>query len=206
MRTQRISGLLFLIFLVLHLANTATAALGPDAYNGFQAVARRLYQHPLYESLLILVPFVVHAACGIWRIRHNRNDRTAARKLHRYTGVFLLVVVVGHVLATRGPSLFVGIFPDFAGIAFTFKLAPVYFYPYYALFAAAAIFHATFGMVSMWRCDWSRQSALAISGRIAPILIWVAVFFALLAFGGVLFDIDDAAQSAYAQMIKEFLQ
>lgn len=205
-RTQRVSGLLFLLFLGLHLANTATAVLGPAAYDGFQAVARRLYQHPVYESLLILVPFVVHAACGIWRIRTNGIGRTAGRKLHRYTGIFLMIVVIGHVLATRGPSLIAGIFPDFAGIAFTFELAPAYFYPYYTLFAAAAIFHASFGIVSMWRRDWSRQPALAISGRILPILIGMAVFVSLLAFGGVLFDIDGAAQSSYAQMIRELLQ
>lgn len=205
-RVQRVSGLLFLIFLCMHLANSATAVFGPGAYNGFQAVARRLYQHPLYESLLILVPFVVHAACGLWRIRCNGAGRTVARRLHRYTGIFLLIVVVGHVLATRAPSLIAGIFPDFAGIAFTFELAPAYFYPYYALFAAAAIFHASFGISSMCRLDWSRQSALAISSRFVPILIWVAVFLSLLAFGGELFDIDDTAQSAYARMIREFLQ
>lgn len=205
-RAQRISGLLFLIFLFLHLSNTVMAVFGPSAYENFQAKARHLYQHPLYELLLVFLPLVVHVACGIWRVARKGAGHDAARRMHRYTGVLLMILVVGHVLATRAPSLLIDVFPGFAGIAYTFRLAPAYFYPYYALFAAAAIFHLSYGIYLMLFKLLSRKPTLILWGKAASVTAWLFIVLSLLAFGGVLFAIDDPAESAYAQMIQEFIK
>jgi hypothetical protein len=56
-------------------------------------------------------------------------------------------LVGGHVLATRGPSWFLGHLPaDFSTVAFTMEglLAPL-FYPYYVIFSSAAAYHALYG-------------------------------------------------------------
>lgn len=203
-RVQRVTGLAFLGFLLLHLANTGSAVLGPGSYNEFQRLARLVYQHPLYEVLFLFTPLILHMSCGVlrlWRSRSTASKMSLARRLHRYSGVFLVVAVVGHTIATRGPSLLFGIYPGFEGLAFTIQWMPGYFYPYYSLFAAAALYHAWFALRSMLRTGARARPALAFASNALPVLGWTVIVAALLAFGGRLFPVDDASGSEFAQLI-----
>ena len=126
-RLQAWSALIFLAFLSLHLLNTALAALGSSPYNGFQRAARTVYQFPAVELGVILVPLLVHVASGVMRIRvrRGRPSPSAPRTLvHRYAGYALLAFIVGHVSATRLPSLFLGMYPEFDGVAYSFQFLP----------------------------------------------------------------------------------
>jgi succinate dehydrogenase/fumarate reductase cytochrome b subunit len=203
-RVQRLTGLAFLVFLLVHLANTWLAVLGPDTYDGYQRFARTAYQHPLYELFLILTPLVVHLGCGLWRIWNSQvatSHMSLSRRFHRYSGVFLGVAVIGHIVATRGPSLLFGIYPEFQGLAFTFQWLPAYFYPYYSLFAAAALYHVWFGLRSMLKQRMARLPALAFASHVLPMLAWVAIAVALLALGGQLFPVDNASDTEFAQLL-----
>ena len=205
---QRASGLVFLCFLLVHLLNTSLAVLGPDTYNGYQRAARSVYQHPLYELFLIFTPLLMHLCCGLWRIWKSRvamSQMPFSRRLHRYAGVFLAVAVIGHIAATRGPSLFFGIYPEFEGLAFTFQWLPAYFYPYYAVFAAAALYHVWFGLRSMPKPKMANLPALAFASRLLPILAGMAIMVALLALGGQLFPVNDASDTEFAQLLLELL-
>lgn len=54
-RVQAASGLVFLAFASLHVANQWLALAGPEAYDGFQRSARAVYQNPLVEVALVVL-------------------------------------------------------------------------------------------------------------------------------------------------------
>ena len=113
-RTQALSGLLFSVFLVVHLLNTALAALGPQTYDGFQRAARAGYQFAPLE-MLVLGALLVHVGCGVARMAQRRGQPkapvSAETRAHRWSAYFLLTFFVGHIVATRGASFFYGVFP-----------------------------------------------------------------------------------------------
>ncbi len=205
-QVQAISGTIFLGFAAVHLTNTAFAIGGPEAYNGFQRAARAVYQNPLVEIGLLAAPLVVHMAAALLRLKQDgfRRPSLAWRaRLHRYTGYYLLMVVVGHVLATRGPSVFLDFHPGFEGLAFSLWWVPAMFYPYYALFVLSALYHGANGLIV----------ALGSFGvRVPPALrggpgFWMPIAAAglvlllgVLALGGVLFEIPDPTANPYAEM------
>ena len=142
-RIQAASGLVFLLFAALHLVNQWLALLGPEVYDGFQSQTRGFYQNPALELTLVMGPLVVHVVAALRRMRlrgvRGRGGSWRMR-LHRATGYFLLLVIFGHVAAVRGPSLLLGFFPGFEGISLSLHWMPGYFYVYYALFGASALF------------------------------------------------------------------
>ncbi len=68
LRVQALSGSVFLLFALVHLANAALAARGVGAYQGWLGAARTIYQQPIVELGLLMLPLAVHrrvsCACG----------------------------------------------------------------------------------------------------------------------------------------------
>ena len=201
---QAVSGLLFSIFALVHLSNTALAAIGADLYNGFQTSVRSVYQLPLLE-LLLLVTLVVHIAAGIFRMRGRRGSKARPPlrlRLHRYAAYYLAIFVFGHIAATRLPALLADAPPFFGGVSFSLHYVPWWFYPYYGLLGIAGLYHLFYGI----------PVALGVLGVNAPQAIrrgpgfWVPVcagaaviVLALLGFGGVLYEIDDPFDNDFAR-------
>ena len=111
---------------------------------------RRGVRRFLLEVLLVLGPLLLHvgtAVARMWKRRKAAPVEVSWRaRLHRWSGRFLLVFFVGHVVATRGPSLVSGVFPGFEGVAFTFRWVPAYFGPYYLLLALTGWYHLVHGL------------------------------------------------------------
>lgn len=148
---QAASGALFALFLLVHLFNQMLGVAGPATYDGAQAQLRAVYQSPAVELLVVAAALVVHVAASAWRIaRRRRRGRPAPRatrhRLQRWSAVVLLVFTLGHVVATRGASLILGVLPGFDAIAFTMIWIPGYFIPYYFVFAVAGLYHAIHGL------------------------------------------------------------
>jgi len=210
-RIQAASGLAFGVFAAVHLANQGLAPLGPEAYDGFQAAARAVYQHPAVEIALVGLPLLVHVVAGVRRMRlrgvRGRGGSWRMR-LHRITGYALLTVIFGHVLAVRGLPLAYGFFPGFAGVSFSLWWLPAVFHPYYILFAASALYHGINGTLLALYALGLRGDTSIPGGRLglwAPVgLGSVLVLLALLAFGGRLFPIAEPTQNAYARMWERF--
>lgn len=209
-RIQAASGLVFAVFGGLHLVNTALGALGPGAYNGFQRALRPIYQYPLIELSLILVPLVVHAAASIARMRARRSTAghppSAKLRAHRLSGWFLLAVMVGHVFATRGPAVLRDALPEFEGVAFTFQFMPGYFYPYYTLLALSGVVHLLIGApMALARLGVrvpevlrrGRGSQLVLGAACAAVLLGVA------GLGGLLFPVADVASHPFVVVVSE---
>jgi succinate dehydrogenase/fumarate reductase cytochrome b subunit len=204
-RVQAVSGLIFGAFLSLHLINTWLAAVSPEAYDTAQAVLRQGYQFPVVEPV-ILAALVVHVAAAVLRKRAHRPRPVSARaRWHRNAGIFMAVFVFGHVLAVRGASAFAGVFPEFAGLSFTLTHVPGYFYPYYLLFGAAALYHGLNGAaIAAARLGWRFPLAgrALVSGTLLGTTL---VLVALLGLGGVLYPIDDPYDNDYARLVMGLL-
>jgi len=209
-RIQAASGLLFGVFVALHLANQWAAAAGPEAYDGFQRALRHVYQNPAVEIALVMAPLAVHVVAALRRMwLHGVRGRGGSwrMRLHRLTGYFLLLVIFGHIAAVRGPSLVLDFFPGFAGVSFSLWWMPGVFYVYYTLFGASALYHGVSGSLLALHALGLRRDASLPGGRVAllaPVAVGTAlVVVALLAFGGRLFPISDPTDNAYARMWEE---
>ena len=203
-RIQAVSGLLFSLFALVHLSNTALAVLGPDLYDGFQRSVRRFYQWPLLEVALVTT-LVVHIGAGVLRIRGRRGGRAKPPlrlRLHRYAAYCLALFVFGHMAATRLPALLVDAPPFFGGVSFSLHYLPWFFFPYYALLGIAGLYHLLYGV----------PVALGVLGIRAPQAMrrgpgfWIPVsagaamiVVALLGFGGALYEIDDPFDNDFAR-------
>jgi hypothetical protein len=139
--------------------------LGPEAYDGFQAGARRLYMHPVLEPAGVLLPLIVHVVAGLRRI-------------------------------------------GFVGVSFALWWMPAWFYPYYTLFGAAALYHGGNGAWLALHALGLRRDASLPGGRPAlfgPVAAGtVLLVLALLAFGGRLFPIADPRDNDYARMWERY--
>ena len=203
-QVQAVSGLLFSVFALVHLVNTALAILGADLYDGFQSSARGIYQWPPLE-LALVATLIVHIASGVLRMRGRRGSRAKPPlrlRLHRYAAYYLALFVFGHMAATRLPALLADAPPFFGGVSFSMHFMPWFFYPYYGLLGIAGLYHLFYGV----------PVALGVLGVAAPQSIrrgpgfWLPVgtgalviVIALLGFGGLLYEIDDPFDNDFAR-------
>jgi succinate dehydrogenase/fumarate reductase cytochrome b subunit len=177
--------------------------LGIEAFNAYQQSIRSFYQHPLIELVIVIGPILAHAIAGIWlfvpRRKQPQRQRPLLSRLHSWAGCFLLLFILGHIAAVRGPSFFADVFPEFEGVAFSLWYLPYYFYPYYFLLALAGFYHATNGLRTI-----AARNGIAISRSIqinATVIaaIWIAV--SLLSFGGVLVPVENPADNDFARLL-----
>lgn len=211
-KLQAITGLIFATFVAVHLLNTWLAGLGPAAYDGVQVALRQVYQF-IFVEVLILSALLVHVVAGVMRIvKEPKRTLTIRARVHRYAGFFLMLVILGHILAVRGSSMFFDVYPGFAGLAFSIEFLPGFFYPYYLLLGVAGFYHALNGSgIALQRLrgrlgglGWRfvlPQRRLALASSVAALVMVVS----LLGFGGVWFDVGDVASSDFARLAKELL-
>jgi succinate dehydrogenase/fumarate reductase cytochrome b subunit len=208
-RIQALSGVVVAAFVAVHLLNTWLAPAGPGAYLALQQGLSLVYQAPLLEWL-VLGAIVVHIGCAVRRWFAERGaggdrSRTWRARLHSYFGVFLMIVIGGHVAAVRLLPGYFGIRPGFDGIAFSLELLPAVFYPYYWLLGVAGAYHALNGLaLAAARLGWGwRLSAPRLFAGAAT--AGALTLLALLAFGGVLFEVGDPWQSDFAGLYRRFV-
>ncbi len=205
-RAQALSGVMLAGFAALHLLNLPFA-LVPGGYDAYQRMMRVLYQSPLFEIPFVIAPLVVHVICSVRGML--RTDRAPARtwpeRLHRWSAWYLLLVIAGHVLATRGASLFYGVYPESAGIAFTLVWIPLFFWPYYAVLAISGVLHLGYGLpraISVLRRTGDR-SQRSVALMVGLLLTAMLVALGLLGFSGALYPIEDPFASDYAAMYRD---
>lgn len=206
-RAQAIAGLVLASFLALHLANVV-AALVPGGYDAVQHVIRAAYQFPPIE-LALFGALGVHLVAGVRAIVKRRGKRaptTTRMRVQRVAAWALLVFITGHVLATRGASLFEGVFPGAAGLAFTFRWAPAYFWPYYPTLAVAGAVHMALGVpLALGMIGRPAPKAWTHGPRMAWILAPACVVLVLgvLGIAGALYTLpSDPLESEYAQLVR----
>lgn len=206
LQVQALSGATFALFLTVHLMNQAAAVWGERRYDELQHAARQAYQAPAVELLLVLLPLAVHVLSAVVRLVKFRGDASSGPwrvRLFRYAGRFLLLVIVGHVLATRGPA-WSGAVPEgvsFAGLAFTFQFVPAFFWPYYLVLGLAGVVHLVHGVSTVARMVGAPapgDRTFWVTVAVAGVLVVAGVF----ALGGALFDVGHPETSAYARWLR----
>lgn len=201
---QAVAGATFAIFVLLHLSNIALAPFGMETFNQYQQAIRTFYQYPAVELLIVILPLAAHAMAGIilFIVRRKTNTkRPAMARAHTWAGCFLLVFIVGHIVAVRGSSFFYDVYPEFEGLAFSLWYFPAYFYPYYFLLALAGFYHATNGLRMLAAKQGLAISASTQRSVTALAACWIAI--SLAALGGLLFDVGDPASHGFAQLLAE---
>jgi succinate dehydrogenase/fumarate reductase cytochrome b subunit len=209
-RVQALSGAVFSLFLLAHLANHMLAAWGEEAYDEAQRSLRSVYQSPAIEIGLVVVPLVVHAACGvIAKVRRRRAGRTppadARMRLHRWAGNFLLAMALVHVLVSRGVPLLLDLPLGFAGLAFAFQHMPVDMAVFLA-FAVAGLYHALHGLgLALPRLGVPAGAGLRRPAVLAPLTGFggLLLLAGVLGFGGVLFDTPGVEEAPLARWLVE---
>lgn len=197
-RIQAASGLVFSLFLALHLVNTMSASGGEATYNAFQDGARRFYQTALFEVLLVATPLVTHLTASIVRIVRRRRSGRAGKpalrtRLHRYTGWFLLVVIAGHAGATRIVPLATATQVRFGDLNFTTVLYGVAFSIYYLSLGLCGTYHLLNGLTIATRVFGLQLPDGLAKGPgfwIPAGGLMVAVAFGVASFSGWIFPID----------------
>ncbi|MBT4160665.1 MAG: hypothetical protein HOC70_01460 [Gammaproteobacteria bacterium] len=206
-QVQAVAGAVFSLFVLLHLSNIATAPFGIDIFNDYQRLIRRIYQYPLIEITVVLLPILAHAIAGIWlwllRRQSPAQKRSWRARLHTWAGCFLLIFIIGHILAVRGSSFFFGVFPEFEGLTFSLWYLPAYFYPYYFLLALAGFYHATHGLRTLAARRGYQLPARLHTGIVIVAAFWFAV--SLLALGGVLVDVPNPVDNDFARLSAQLL-
>jgi hypothetical protein len=211
-RAQALSGLALTAFASIHLANSMLAAI-PGAYDPFQRVVRQAYQSPVLEVLFVCLPLVVHLVAGI-RALVKRRARTAdaplRTRLHRYAAWYLLLVIAGHVLATRGASLFYGVHPEFIGLRFAVAWLPWFFIPYYALLGVSGVVHVAQGVpVALGILQKRVPSLITRPSTFWPVvaLFSFAITLGVAGIAGWLYEVSgDPLASDYAQIYRDLGQ
>jgi succinate dehydrogenase/fumarate reductase cytochrome b subunit len=212
-RLQAASGVLVAVFVGVHLLNTFLLALSFAAYDGVQAALRIVYQQPVIEAVLVLA-IVVHMGCGIGGMLARRRDRAsgvlsgsgpalrppARLRWQRRAGWVLLAFVGGHVLATRGVSLWFDVAPGAQGLGFTMAFMPAYFYPYYFLLGLAGLYHGVTGIDAVLA---RARAGIRVTRLVRPITLVgaFALVAALLGAGGVLYPTPDPWANDYAAVM-----
>jgi succinate dehydrogenase/fumarate reductase cytochrome b subunit len=217
-RVQAISGLVFAVFLVLHLSTSFSAILGQGAYDQTLSAVRRYYRFPLIEIAGVMLAAIVHMAAGATRMWRRRQERIARGqkapmvplrlRIHRYAGYYIFAAFAGHVTATRGVSLVLGHDPDFTFLHFSLTAAPYFFYPYYALFAFAGAYHLAHGIFAGLKVLGAKVPNVAISPRsklfFGYAIVWAVLgVLIVLALGGQLYDVNDARRQEWQQLFDE---
>lgn len=105
------TGLLLVLFLILHLAGNLAIFAGPAFFNGYAEALKKVRPFVLVIELALLGVFLVHVVTTIWLVLENiksagatryavsnkRGNTPIATQLRVITGLFLLGFVVWHL-------------------------------------------------------------------------------------------------------------
>jgi len=197
-----VTGGIFASFLIIHFITTISANYGPLIYNETLRQFRKFYQHPLIEPIFIAV-VLIHASVGVLEFcerrqrkknsqenkkklseEEKRNGQTVstplALTLHRYAGLFLAIIVVGHVTATRLVPYMSNAPFSFSHLSFSLDLLPMIFYPYYSLLALGGLYHLSYGILLIFQ---KASISSKLWWRISVFGVFALIISAIITFG-----------------------
>lgn len=167
-----ISGLLLLLFLIIHLIGNSTIYIGPD---GINAYAKGLHSLPpvvwIFRIVMLLI-FAFHIYFGIKLTLENRNAKPDGYAINKslkstfgsrtmiWTGLIVLIFLIYHLLHFTfqiiHPHFIASQHLDYLGRPDVFKMIVVSFQKtsitlIYAIGLIALMFHLTHGVQSIFQ-------------------------------------------------------
>jgi hypothetical protein len=227
------SGLYFGIFLIMHFVNHYSLYFGLDYATNNMILFRKVYQNPIFEIglvLSLLTHYVSNTMIYLHRTKIEKSgklkkdDTTSTKKdhtshgeielmAHRYTGYFLSLSVIGHILATR--ILPIIALPDPKEYDYTFltyaqkKLFGPLFGMYLVLFGIAGGWHLLYGTRSAIVTLFFGSS---VTGKPFPIYLkplaainHILIINALVTLGGVYYMIDIETKKELHEKLYSYL-
>ncbi|MFD1506606.1 succinate dehydrogenase cytochrome b subunit [Georgenia yuyongxinii] len=177
--TMAVTGVLFVLFVLLHMYGNLKAFSGQEAFDGYAAGLRTLlYPYLPHEGFLwiqravLVIALVVHvaAAATLWRrargarhtryVMHKRQVQTYASRTMRWGGLIILAFVIFHLLQFTTLTINVGGTFDSPYQRLVEAFQPEHWYVYLAYLVAilALTMHVRHGV-------WSGLQTLGASNR-----------------------------------------
>ena len=190
-RLHRISAVVIVAFVLLHLLNHLFALQGIPEHIEMMDKLRMVYRHIVAESLLLLC-VLVQVGSGLYFAWIRRGQRRGFfEKAQVISGLYLAYFFLNHIGAVMYGRLVLGLDTNiYYGIA-GFHTHPLQFYfvPYYFLAVVAVFVHIAAAF------HWLTRSALGDRSRkwLAISIIFVGVMISNIlidAFCGVFYDIE----------------
>lgn len=174
-----VSGILFVLFVLLHMYGNLKAFSGQEAFDGYAASLRTLlYPYLPHEGFLwiqrvvLTVAVVVHvaAAATLWRrarharetryLKHKRLVQTYSARTMRWGGIILLAFIIFHLLQFTTLTINVGGTFDspYQRLVTAFQPEHWYVYAVYLLAILSLTMHVRHGV-------WSSLQTLGASDR-----------------------------------------
>eukprot|EP01133_Synstelium_polycarpum_P015936 gene15936-18945_t len=163
---QAVTGGFISSFYQAHLITIVGSHWGESSFNGLLELFRSVYQHPVFESVLVGSVLVHLGANSYLLYRQFRAceaaggdpndvefyDRLPGSKhlpspagLHQIAGYFMSVGIFAHTSATRLPALWkTGYQLNYKSIYYTLRQWPLVFYPYYTALSSMMFYHYVF--------------------------------------------------------------
>lgn len=174
-----VSGIIFVLFVLLHMYGNLKAFSGQEAFDGYAHGLRTLlYPYLPHEGFLwiqrvvLTVAVVVHvaAAATLWRrarharqaryLKHKRLVQTYSARTMRWGGIILLAFIIFHLLQFTTLTINVGGTFDspYQRLVTAFQPEHLYVYAAYLLAILALTMHVRHGV-------WSSLQTLGASDR-----------------------------------------
>lgn len=143
------------VFLTEHFLVNSLSTHGPDVFNRASGFLRGLPYLIFLELGLIIVPLYLHGILGLWIVTQGSVEarvpyvRNWLYLLQRGTGVFVLIFVTYHIIATRVWSEYVLHTEDLYSMMRTYLHLP-YILAFYILGVVCASFHIGNGLFNFF--------------------------------------------------------
>ena len=100
-RIRVASGLVLMLYVLLHFINIGLGVFGPDAMDAFQD-ARQVFTRSLVGGLLIYGALLAHGALALWRLASRGTLRMPAwEAVQTVLGFLIPLALVDHIVFTR---------------------------------------------------------------------------------------------------------
>ncbi|WP_160716189.1 hypothetical protein [Chitinophaga solisilvae] len=168
-----ISGITLSLFISIHLLNHLFALAGPTAHIALMEKLRKVYRHPVIETILLLA-VLTQVVSGI-RLLFNRQRKLMAESIQIYSGMYLSFFLIVHVSAVIAGRLMAHLDTNFYFSGAGLNLYPVnlFFIPYYFLSVCAISLHIASLHYLKTKSGWS-AGLIGAAGLTAALLIIVA--------------------------------
>lgn len=169
-RIHYISGITLSVFIFFHLLNHLFALCGPDAHIAVMEKFRKIYRHPVVETLLFAA-VIFQVVTGV-RLLILHKACTLAEKLQIWSGLYLSLFLVIHVGAVVAGRYIFNLDTNFyfAAAGMNYFPATLLFLPYYSLSVVAIFFHIS--AIHFLKTGAKKTArTIAVTGIIASILI-----------------------------------
>jgi hypothetical protein len=168
------SGIILSVFIAFHLFNQLASLIGPATHIEIMKFFRKIYRHPLIESILLL-SVISQLFTGI-KLLFSKTWKTLVmvEKIQVYSGLYLSFFLIIHVSAVLSGRYIIGLDTNFyyTGVGLNYYPATFFFIPYYFLAVASITLHISAIHYLKTKSLWSSLT-IATIGSIVSILIIV---------------------------------